>query len=84
MIPDALAFATAGLLALAAGRRRLEALYGVDIEDPNLLLAMRHRAVLFGLLGGLLLAAIALEQLFWPAVILTALADLSFAVLGTS
>jgi hypothetical protein len=39
------------------GAARLEQLYGLRIEDPNLLLLMRHRALLFGLLGVLLCAA---------------------------
>lgn len=39
------------------GRAPLERLYGTAIDEPNLLLLMRHRAVLFGLLGAFLLAA---------------------------
>jgi hypothetical protein len=30
---------------------RLSAIYGVAFEEPNLVILMRHRAVLFGLLG---------------------------------
>src|SRR5690349_12287829 len=33
------------------GSRRLVALYGLAFEEPNLAILMRHRAVLFGLLG---------------------------------
>ena len=35
----------------------LASLYGIDATAPDLALLMRHRAVLFGLLGALLLAA---------------------------
>ena len=59
-------YVTSGMLAIVAlihvlpvigvlGRDRLQHLYGVDISDPDLLLLMRHRAVLFGMLGCFLL-----------------------------
>ena len=39
------------------GAERLAALYGLPFDDPNLLIMMRHRAVLFGILGAFLLLA---------------------------
>lgn len=46
-------------LAGVLGAARLLALYGVDANDPNLALLLRHRAVLFGLLAaGLAVAAL--------------------------
>ena len=57
-----LTLAVAGIIHLlpavgVAGAARLQALYGVPI-DPQLLLLMRHRAVMFGVLGALMLAAV--------------------------
>ena len=40
------------------GVPRLEALYGIDVAGPELEILMRHRAVLFGLLGGYQLFAV--------------------------
>jgi hypothetical protein len=36
---------------------RMSAFYCVDLEQPSLQILMRHRAVLFGIVGGLLVAA---------------------------
>jgi hypothetical protein len=40
------------------GADRLEALYGVNVNEPNLAILMRHRAALFGLVGALMMAAV--------------------------
>lgn len=44
-------------LAGVLGGPRLAALYGISVDDPNLAILMRHRAVLFGLFGAFLLVA---------------------------
>lgn len=64
------------------GAARLAALYGAEITDPTVLLAMRHRAVLFGVLGGLLIWAIFVPALRVPIMAGTAVADAAFAVLA--
>ena len=47
------------------GNRQLETLYGLSFSDPNLSILMRHRAVLFGLLG-LFLCLAALQPQYQP------------------
>jgi hypothetical protein len=44
-------------LAGVLGGERLASLYGLPFDEPNLAILMRHRAVLFGLLGAFLLFA---------------------------
>ncbi len=39
------------------GAERLSALYGLSFQEPNIAILMRHRAVLFGLLGVFLMYA---------------------------
>ena len=58
------AFVVAGVVHLlpivgVAGGERLAALYGVPVAEPGLDLLLRHRAVLFGVLGTFLLYAAA-------------------------
>jgi len=36
---------------------RLSKGYGVDIEEPNLVLLMRHRALMLGLIGGFMMVS---------------------------
>ncbi|MGH8528805.1 MAG: phosphopantetheine adenylyltransferase [Nevskiales bacterium] len=42
-------------LAGVLGADKLSALYGISFADGNLAILMRHRAVLFGLIGGCIL-----------------------------
>lgn len=39
------------------GAERLSTLYGIGFQDPNILILMRHRAVLFGIFGVFLMIA---------------------------
>ena len=64
------------------GTQRLAALYGVAIADPALLLLMRHRAVLFGLVGALMLHAAVSPPLQLWALGAGLLSTLSFVALA--
>ena len=60
------------------GSERLAALYGLGFNEPNLALLMRHRAVLFGLLGAFLLYAAFQPALHTMALVGAAVSVLSF------
>ncbi|MEM7412105.1 MAG: phosphopantetheine adenylyltransferase [Myxococcota bacterium] len=67
-------FALAGLInALpvvgVSGVSRLEGLYGIPFEGSDLEILMRHRAVMLGIVGGLLLAAARWPSLRPPAAV---------------
>jgi hypothetical protein len=64
------------------GGERLSALYGVRADDPNLALLLRHRAVLFGLLGAFMVAAAWLPAWRSAALAAGAVSVLSFLVLS--
>lgn len=64
------------------GEAKLAALYGIPFDDPNLLILMRHRAVLFGLLGAFLLAAAFRRAWRAPAVVAGLVSAASFVALA--
>ena len=64
------------------GPARLQALYGITLTDPTLVLLMRHRAILFGLLGAFLVVAAFVPTLQLSALILGATSAMSFLVLA--
>jgi hypothetical protein len=45
------------------GASTLARLYGIEVNDPNTAILLQHRALLFGVLGVLMLSAIALPWL---------------------
>ncbi|CAM8664183.1 hypothetical protein MCEMAEM21_00806 [Oxalobacteraceae bacterium] len=63
---------------------RLFELYGMTFDDPNLEILMRHRAVLFGLLGIFLICSAFMPSLQLPALIAGFLSVVSFLYLSYS
>ena len=61
---------------------RLERLYGVALDEPNLVILMRHRAVLFAIVGALLVVAAFREALRPVAVAAGLFSMLSFVVIA--
>ncbi len=66
------------------GAARLDAMYDVAISDPSLELLMQHRAVLFGILGGFLLAAMFITAWQTPAIAAGLISVVSFLLLAYS
>jgi len=64
------------------GGDRLNSLYGLNLDEPNLQILMRHRAVLFGLLGALLVAAAFLPGLRTLALLAGLVSVVSFLLLA--
>ena len=64
------------------GVSHLQSLYGVTIDDPNLEILMRHRAVLFGILGAFLIYAAFRPELQLAALIAGAVSVISFLVIA--
>jgi len=61
---------------------RLQALYGVALGDDSLRVLMRHRAVLFALLGGFVMASAFVPQWRLPAMSTALLSMLAYLALA--
>ncbi len=84
VVPTLLACGLVNLLPLVGitGAPALRRLYAVAVTDPDLLLLLRHRALLLGLLGGALVAAAAVPEWRAGAVAVNVASMLVFAVLA--
>jgi hypothetical protein len=64
------------------GADRLQALYGIAVDEPNIAILMRHRAVLFGLLGGFFVLAAFVPSMQPSALVLGFISVVSFLLLA--
>ncbi len=64
------------------GATQLRSLYGTPIEDPDVLLLLRHRAVLFAIVAALLLWALVREHLRTLALSIALTSTASFPLLA--
>lgn len=63
---------------------RIASAYDVAVMGPDLEILLRHRALLFGVLGGFILYAAFTPALQWPALILAAISMVGFLALAWS
>lgn len=66
------------------GAARLTRLYGIAADDPNAVILLQHRALLFGLLGALLIAAAFRPELRVVALVAGLVSTVSFLVIAWS
>jgi hypothetical protein len=66
------------------GASTLARLYGIEVSDPNTAILLQHRALLFGVLGVLMLSAIALPWLRVTALAVALFSAASFIVVATA
>lgn len=63
---------------------RIASAYAVEVVGPDLEILLRHRALLFGVLGGFILYAAFVPTLQWPALVLAAISMIGYLVLAWS
>ncbi|MBT8470486.1 MAG: phosphopantetheine adenylyltransferase [Myxococcales bacterium] len=67
----------------ALSSKRLQTMYGIAFEEPNLVVLMRHRAILLGIVGGLLAASAFLLPLRPAAYAAGLISMLSFVLIAS-
>lgn len=66
------------------GPAQLTSLYAIEFADANAVVLMRHRAVLFALLGVTLVVAAFVPRWRWPAIVAGLVSTLSFLLIAGS
>ncbi len=66
----------------ALGAERIARLYGTATGDPALVLLLRHRALLFGVLGAFCCAAAFVRPWRWPALVAALVSTAGFVALA--
>ena len=64
------------------GATKLSAMYGIDVSDPTLAILMRHRAVLFGVLGAFLVVAAFVPAYQVPALVMGSVSAAAFVAIA--
>lgn len=63
-------------------KETLTRLYGIEVAGPDLEILLRHRAVLFGLIGGLIFYSVWRPQWQWPVIVIGLASMVSFIALA--
>ena len=66
---------------LALFPNRLRSSYGLNFDDPNALFILQHRAVLFGIIGCILLLSAGLREFYFGAIVIGLISMVSFVIL---
>lgn len=61
--------------------QKLESAYGITLNSNDLIILMRHRALMFGLLGGFVLVSAFFAVYQIPAMIMAAVSMVGYAIL---
>lgn len=67
----------------ALGPRQLKGLYGIETTDPSIVVLLRHRAVLFGVLGAGFVTAAFVPAIQWAALGVATVAVVSYLTMNT-
>lgn len=71
----------APLVGVVSGAK-IAKMYDVDASDPNVAILMRHRAVLFGIVGGMMVWGAIADDMFIPTGIIGLISMMSYLILA--